>query len=260
MIRHQVLPPEDRHERIPTTLRLLTLLEEVVRIGGPVTPTDLGGATDLPKATLHRLFQTLEEEGYLQREPDGRSYSVGPRARQLAVATLSTMRVRTARLAVLRALAKDTGETCNLAIPDRESMVYLDRVETEWPLRVQFSVGTHVPLYCTASGKLYLSTLSPARLDSYLRNTDLAQRTPRTITDRDALRAEIDRIRAQDFSIDDEEFLEGVIAFAVPLRDMYGRMPATVSFQGPTQRISVEQGYTHLPRLRRAAEELSALL
>jgi DNA-binding IclR family transcriptional regulator len=117
-----------------------------------------------------------------------------------------------------------------------------------------------VPLYCTASGKLYLSTLSPARLDSYLRNTDLEPRTPRTITDRDALRAEIDRIRAQDFSIDDEEFLEGVIAFAVPLRDMYGRMPATVSFQGPTQRITVEQGYAHLPRLRRAAEELSALL
>jgi DNA-binding IclR family transcriptional regulator len=260
MIRHQVIPPDERAERIPTTLRLLTLLEEVVRIGGPVTPTDLGGVTDLPKATLHRLFQTLEEEGYLQREPDGRSYSVGPRARQLAVATLSTMRVRTARLAVLRALAKDTGETCNLAIPDRESMVYLDRVETEWPLRVQFSVGTHVPLYCTASGKLYLSTLSPARLDSYLRNADLVPRTPRTITDPDALREEIDKIRAQDFSIDDEEFLEGVIAFAVPLRDIYGRMPATVSFQGPTQRITVEQGYTHLPRLRRAAEELSALL
>jgi DNA-binding IclR family transcriptional regulator len=138
-----------------------------VRIGGPVVPGDLAGATDLPKATLHRLFQTLEAEGYLQREPDGRSYSVGPRARQLAVATLSTMRVRTARLAVMRALAKDTGETCNVAIPNREAMVYLDRVETEWPLRVQFSVGTQVPLYCTASGKLYLSTLSDLRLSSF---------------------------------------------------------------------------------------------
>lgn len=259
-MKSEPLVSDDRGERIPTTLRLLTLLEEVVRIGGPVTPADLGGVTDLPKATLHRLFQTLETEGYLQREPDGRSYSVGPRARQLAVATLSTMRVRTSRLAVLRALAKDTGETCNLAIPDREAMVYLDRVETEWPLRVQFSVGTHVPLYCTASGKLYLSTLSAARLDSYLRNVDLEAKTPRTITDREALRDEIAKVREQDFSIDDEEFLEGVIAFAVPLRDMYGRMPATVSFQGPTQRITVERGYEFLPRLRRAAEELSALL
>jgi DNA-binding IclR family transcriptional regulator len=246
--------------RIPTTLRLLTLLEEIVRMGGPVTPSDLGSSTDLPKATLHRLFQTLEGEGYLQREPDGRSYSVGPRARQLAVATLSTMRVRTTRLTIMRALAKDIGETCNVAIPDREAMVYLDRVETEWPLRVQFSVGTHVPLYCTASGKMYLSTLSPLRLDSYLRNIELEAKAPNTITNRDELRKEIERVRSQGFAVDNEEFLEGVIAFAMPLRDMYGRMPATISFQGPIQRISIEQGYTHLPRLKRAAEELSALL
>lgn len=249
-----------RSDRIPTTLRLLTLLEEIVKLGRPVSPTDLSGATDLPKATLHRLFQTLESEGYLQREPDGRSYSVGPRTRQLAVATMSMMRMRTPRLAIMRALAKDIGETCNLAIPDRESMVYLDRVETEWHLRVQFSVGAHVPFYCTAGGKIYLSTLSDARLDSYLRNADLARMTPTTITDPDALRAEIMQIREQGFAVDNEEFLEGVIAFAMPLRDQYGRMPATIAFQGPMQRISIAQGYTHLPRLKRAAAELSALL
>jgi DNA-binding IclR family transcriptional regulator len=251
---------EDRSDRIPTTLRLLTLLEEVVRIGGPVIPADLAGATDLPKATLHRLFHTLEAEGYLQREPDGRSYSVGLRARTLAVATLSTMRARTARLAVMRALAKDTGETCNVAIPDREAMVYLDRVETEWPLRVQFSVGTHVPLYCTASGKMYLSTLSELRLSSFLRNVELEPRTPNTITDPDALHREVDKVRQQGFAVDNEEFLEGVIAFAMPLRDQYGRMPATISFQGPLQRLSLEEGYSHLPRLKQAADELSALL
>jgi DNA-binding IclR family transcriptional regulator len=253
-------PPDDGAARIPTTLRLLTLLEEVVRIGGPVIPADLAGATDLPKATLHRLFQTLESEGYLQREPDGRSYSVGPRARQLAVATLSTMRVRTTRLAVMRALAKDTGETCNVAIPEREAMVYLDRVETEWPLRVQFSVGTRVPLHCTASGKLYLSTLSDLRLSSFLRNADLVRMTPNTFTDAGALRAEVERVRAQGFAVDNEEFLEGVVAFAMPLRDMYGRMPATIAFQGPVQRLSLERGHALLPRLKRAADELSALL
>jgi DNA-binding IclR family transcriptional regulator len=254
------LPPEGTTDRIPTTLRLLTLLEEIVKMGRPVLPSELVGPTDLPKATVHRLFQTLETEGYLQREPDGRSYSVGLRTRQLAVATISSMRVRTPRLAIMRALAKDIGETCNLAIPDREAMVYLDRVETEWPLRVQFAVGAHVPFYCTAGGKLYLSTLSEARLESYLRNADLVAMTPATITDPDALRAEIAQIRQQGYGIDREELLEGVIAFAMPLRDQYGRMPATIAFQGPTQRISIDQGYTHLPRLKHAAEELSALL
>lgn len=250
----------ERGDRIPTTLRLLTLLEEVVKRGGPVSPAELTDATDLPKATVHRLFQTLEAEGFLQREPGGRAYSVGPRARSLAASTLSTLRVRTPRLAIMRALAKDTGETCNFAIPDREAMVYLDRVETEWPLRVQFAVGARVPFYCTAGGKLYLSTLSDSRLDIYLRNADLPRMTPNTLTDPAALRREIDTIRKQGYAVDNEELIEGVIAFAMPLRDQYGRMPATIAFQGPTQRISLEQGYTHLPRLKQAADELSALL
>lgn len=259
----QSYPPSDapeRGDRIPTTLRLLTLLEEVVQRGGPVTPTELTDTTDLPKATIHRLFQTLDAEGFLQREPGGRAYSVGPRARALAAGTMSTLRVRTPRLAIMRALAKEIGETCNFAIPDREAMVYLDRVETEWPLRVQFSVGARVPFYCTAGGKLYLSTLSDTRLDSYLRNAALVRMTPNTITDPDALRTEIETIRKQGYGVDNEELLEGVIAFAMPLRDQFGRMPATISFQGPTQRINLDQGYTHLPRLKRAAEELSALL
>ncbi len=257
---HGTAATEERSARIPTTLRLLALLEEVVRRGGPVSVAELLEPTDLPKATLHRLFQTLEAEGFLQREPDGRSYSVGPRMRELSVATLSTLRLRTPRLAIMRALAKDIGETCNLAIPDREAMVYLDRVETEWPLRVQFSVGARVPFHCTAGGKLYLSSLSDLRLESYLRNADLTPMAAQTLTDPDALRAEIMQVRQQGFAIDNEEFLDGVIAFAMPLRDQYGRMPATIAFQAPTQRMSVAQGHSFLPRLRRAAEELSALL
>jgi len=252
--------PGQSGERIPTTLRLLALLEAIVRHGGPVTPADLVEAMDLPKATIHRLFQTLESEGYLQREPDGRSYSVGLRTRQLAVGTLSTMRVRTSRLAVMRALAQDVGETCNLVIPDREAMVYLDRVETDWPLRVQLPVGTRVPFHCTASGKLYLSTLPEAHLERFLHNHPLERSTPNTITDPEALRDEIARTRAAGHGQDNEEFVDGMIAFAMPLRDRWGRMPAVITFHAPTQRMPLEKGRCHLPRLKRAAEELSALL
>ena len=63
----------------------------------------------------------------------------------------------------MNALVDDIGETCNLVIPGRQSMIYLDRVESAWPLRVQLPIGTRVPLHCTASGKLYLSTLSKSR-------------------------------------------------------------------------------------------------
>jgi DNA-binding IclR family transcriptional regulator len=152
---------------IPTTLRTLAILEEVARLGAPVTPTEVNQAIGLPKPTLHRLFASLEAEGYLMREIDGRSYSPGRRLRRMAANTLSSLRVRTARLAVLSRLADEIGETCNIATPDREGMTYLDRVETKWPLRIQLPVGTQVPFYCTASGKLYLSSLSRGFLDRY---------------------------------------------------------------------------------------------
>lgn len=246
--------------RLPTTLRLLTLLEAVVAHGGPVVPADLHQTVDLPRATLHRLVQTLEAEGFLQREPDGRSYSVGLRTRRLAVGVLSTARVRTARLAVMRALARDVGETVNLALPDREGMLYLDRVETEWPLRIQLPVGSQVPFHCTAAGKLYLSTLAPAALEGFLRNADLPANTPNSLTDPDALAEEVARIRAAGHAEDDEEFVTGMVALAVPLRDANGRMPATLSFHAPTQRMPLERARSHLPRLKSAAEALSALL
>ncbi|MEO0679185.1 MAG: IclR family transcriptional regulator [Pseudomonadota bacterium] len=245
---------------IPTNLRMLLILEEVARIGVPVTPTDVNQSIGLPKPTIHRLFATLEAEGFLMRELDGRSYTPGRRLRRLSTNVLSSLRIRTARLAVLGRLAETIGETCNIAVPDREAMVYLDRVETKWPLRIQLPVGTQVPFHCTASGKMYLATLNDAHLESYLRAAKLERRTERTLTDVDALRDEIRRTREREMAEDAEEFMEGMIAAAVPIRDDQGRMVSTVSFHAPTLRMSMTQARRHEPLLRAAAQELSSLL
>jgi len=252
--------PERTNETIPTNLRLLSILEEVVRAGVPVTPTDVNARIGLPKPTIHRLFATLEAEGFLQRDLDGTSYTAGRRLRKLVTNVLSSLSVRTARLAVLKALAEEIGETCNIAVPDRDAMTYLDRVETKWPLRIQMPVGTHVPFTCTASGKMYLSTLNPAHLRRYLGATTLEARTPRTITDRLLLREEIERTRERAYAQDDEEFMDGMIALAVPINDDRGRLLSTLSFHAPTQRLTMAQARAHLPRLRHAASELSRLI
>ena len=110
----------DAGGKIPTNLRLLVLMEEVARAGVPVLPSELGKLLGLPKPTVHRLLQTAETEGYLQRSLDGRSYGPGWRMRKLATNTLSSQRVRTERLRVMRDLADAVGETCNLAAPGRE--------------------------------------------------------------------------------------------------------------------------------------------
>ncbi|MEM7526079.1 MAG: IclR family transcriptional regulator [Pseudomonadota bacterium] len=245
---------------IPTNLRMLLILEEIVTAGVPVTPTEVNQSIGLPKATIHRLFATLEAEGFLTREIDGRSYTPARRLRRMCMNVLSSLRVRTARLAVLSRLTQEIGETCNIAVPDREAMVYLDRVETEWPLRIQLPIGTQVPFYCTASGKMYLSTLAPAHCERYLRAAKFEARTRATITDVDRLREEIEATRTRGYAEDAEEFLENMIAIAVPIPDEQGRLLSTVSFHAPTQRLTLEQARLHVPHLRNAAAELSRLL
>ena len=177
----------NRDKTIPTNLRLLLLLEEIARVGAPMTPTAANEVLGLPKPTVHRLFHRLEQEGFLQRDIDGRSYSAGQRLRKMSVNVLSSSRVRTVRLAVLNALTEDVGETCNIAMPDRDGMVYLDRVETKWPLRIQLPIGTTVPFHCTASGKMYLSTLPPRMLGKYLSSAPMAAQTDKTLTSPDEL-------------------------------------------------------------------------
>lgn len=245
---------------IPTNLRLLLVIEEIARAGVPVTPTEVNAALGLPKPTIHRLFATLEEEGFLQRDMDGRTYSPGPRLRSMAGGILSSLRIRTARQAILQRLSREIGETCNIALPDRDAMTYLERVETQWPLRIQLPIGTRVPFYCTASGKMYLSTLTRSHLMRYLAATDLAARTPNTLTDPDALLAEIQQVREQGYSLDREEFMQDMIALAVPILDVNDRLMATLAFHAPTQRFSIEKALDYLDAIREAASDLSKLV
>ncbi|MEM8571345.1 MAG: IclR family transcriptional regulator [Pseudomonadota bacterium] len=245
---------------IPTNLRTLLVLEEMARIGVPVTPTEVNQQIGLPKPTIHRLFATLEAEGFIIRELDGRSFTPGRRLRRMSTNVLSSLRVRTARLAVLSRLAEDIGETCNMAVPDREAMVYLDRVETKWPLRIQLPVGTHVPFYCTASGKTYLSTLNTRHFERYLNAANFTRRAKATITDPDQLRSEIDAVRRAGHAEDNEEFMDGMVAIAVPLFDDQTRLLSTVSFHAPTVRTDIVEARKHIARLKMAARELEQLV
>ncbi|MDF3414758.1 IclR family transcriptional regulator [Sulfitobacter sp. M57] len=250
----------DSDKAIPTNLRLLLLLEEVARVGIPVTPTATNEVLGLPKPTVHRLFHRLEEEGFLQRDIDGRSYSAGQRLRKLSANVLSSSRIRVARLAVLNALTDDVGETCNIATADREGMLYIDRVETKWPLRIQLPIGTTVPFHCTASGKMYLSSLSPRHLTKFLASASLEAHTGKTLTTPEGLSEEITAIRERGYSTDNEEFMDGMVAVAVPIRDDLGRLMSTISLHAPDQRVSVADLETHLERLRAAADDLSEMM
>ncbi|WP_439118414.1 IclR family transcriptional regulator [Marivita sp.] len=245
--------------QIPTNLRLLLILEEVARAGVPVAPSTLSETLGLPKPTIHRLLATAEEEGFLQRDIDGRSYGPGRRLRKLSGNTLSSQRLRTERLVIMQALASEVGETCNLAAPGRYGMVYLDRVETHWPLRIQLPVGTQVPFHCTASGKMYLSSLRLDKLKRVLSWLPLDPSTNKSITDVDGLMGELAVTRTRGFSTDNEEFMDDMVAIAVPIQDTEGRLLTTLSIHAPRQRYNLDALIGMVPHVQKAAKRLETL-
>ncbi len=240
--------------------RALAILEAVAVAEGALTPTELNKGLKLPKPTIHRLCAMLADEGYLQHSLDGKGIVAGPKLRAMAVGVMAGAGGQRAALhAILEDLADNVGETCNINIPDGNAMRYLDRVEARWPLRLQLPIGTRVPLHCTASGKMFLGCLSPARRAQVVDNLTLEPRTPNTITDSTKLTAALDRVREAGYGADNEEFLEGMVAVAVPVTDDKGRLLATLALHGPTQRLTLEKAKTHIPLMRLAAERLGKL-
>jgi len=246
--------------RIPTNLRALRLLEAVAEAERPLAPAELGRRLALPKQSVHRLCASLVAEGYLVSEDGGRRLGPGRRLRAIASGLLFASRFHIARHKVLEQVAAAFGETVNFVVPEDKGMTYRDRVETDWPFRIQLPIGTHVPFHCTASGKTFLASLAPRARAAMVAALPLERLTPRTLTEPEALLAALARIAEQGYAVDDEEFFEGMIAVAVPVRDAAGRYVAAIAVHGPTQRLSLADALARREVLTDAAARLGASL
>ena len=227
-------------DRIPTNLRTLLILEILGQSDRAMTATEINEQLGLPKQTVHRLCSTLEQEGFLTRQGNSRRFQPARRLRALGTGLLHSSQLHIARHQILIDVAKQVRETVNFVVPEAEGMSYLDRVETDWMFRIQLPVGTHVPFHCTASGKCFMASLPPKARKSIVASLRMDQLTPDTHANEDSLLAELKQIAKQGYSLDQEEFLEGMVAIAVPVTDASGRFVAALAFHGPTQRLGVD--------------------
>jgi IclR family transcriptional regulator, acetate operon repressor len=237
--------------------RALQLLEIIAQAEQPPSLNDLVERVALPKATTHRFVSLLETLGFARRTPDGRRYEAGHRLTALAIDVMRNSLSQAPRRAILASLVREIGETCNITVLDGSELVYLDRVESDWPLQIRLSVGSRVPLHCTASGKLFLSLASPSLRNALIESHPLQRHTSRTIIDPARLNVELDKIRQTGIGTDNEEFIDGMAAAAVPVLDSRGKICAAVAVHGPTSRLPLSRAISVAPALRQAADRLS---
>jgi len=242
-----------KEDNVPATLRAFSLLEALVAADRPASLAELTDTARLPKPTLYRMLGMLESAGLVSREPGSRRYAPGHRLASFGRNVMLNGSLRAERHAILARLVEEVGETCNFTMLDGPQVVYLDRVEAAWPLRMNLTSGSHVPLHCTASGKLLFALLPKSARERLAARLMLTRYTETTITERKRLAAELARIRANRYATDNEEYHAGLVCVAVPVTDAKKRACAAIAVHAPVSRMPLERALAHLPGLRRAA-------
>ena len=242
-------------------LRLIALLEHVARSDEPLTLTDIVARVQQPKPTVYRMLHQLEAAGLLMRETDGKRYAPGGRLARFAEDVILSGQSRASRHAILESLVDDLGETCNFTMPSGTEVVYVDRVETAWPLRFHLQPGSRVPMHCSASGKLFLAYMAPAQRNRLLDHLRCERYTPNTLATRAALEADIARTRQRGYALDNEEYVSGLVCVAVPVFDaaIRSRVRGSIAVQAPASRFPIDTAPSALPALTRAADAMKNL-
>ena len=245
--------------KVSSITRVLEIIEAVSYASKPISPLELSQELDIPKPTIHRLIQNLVDEGFVTIDIGG-GIIPGKRVRNLGVELWQQRLFFNERQMILQKLVDELKETCGIGVPYHMNMIYTNRAQTTLPIQIYLPVGAKSPMWCTATGKLYLSQLPSSSREKILQNLSLDKFTKNTITDIDKLNAELDRIAETGVGIDNEEFISEMVAIAVPIRDRKSRYLASLYLHAPTIRVSLDDLLTYVPRLQKAAQDIQSLV
>jgi IclR family acetate operon transcriptional repressor len=245
-------------QRLNVLGKALAVLQAVAEHPQGVGLPDLAAKLGLPRQTVHRVLGQLRDSGLLLRDPVRERFSVGPRLIQLSLSALGSNNPFAPVREALRELVDDLGETCNIGVLEGLEYIYIDRIESKWPLRIHLEVGYRAPVNCIAGGKVLLAYLEPELRGRLLRSRKLMARTPRSITSVSELEAELEKVRARGYGTNNQENFEGIVAMAVPIMDARGRVIAALTMHGPMPRVTMETCEAALPRLRQGAQRIAA--
>ena len=237
--------------------KALTVLDAIARQKRPVSLTYLATELEVTKAALHRMLRQLEDAELIQRTPGQHRYWIGPRLNSLAATALGSLNQAYPTRAILQELVDELEETCSVGILNRHEVQYIDRVEGSCPLRLKLRAGSRLPAHCTAIGKSLLAFRPEEARRQLLSAAPLTRFTDNTIADESRLEWELNRIRQQGYSAENEEYIAGLMAVAVPIIDKDGCAIAAVALHAPVVRLTLPQAIATIPRLQSAAEKLA---
>lgn len=246
--------------------RSLTLLKVLERTPGGLTNAEISRRMNIPKTTCSYIARRLEREGYLAKDPLSGRYKIGLTIVALAHGALREVGIRTVAEPALYKLTTQTGLSCGIGVLERGHVLLVDRVEgprfvdhaleaadrapagrrgMSFRVRELRDIGRELPLHSTALGKVLLAYLPGKQALDLIASKELARSTPKTVTSKTSLLAELDQVRKQGYAIADEEAYSDLRSLSVPILGHDEAVQAALSVNGSPQ----ERVWLDLPEL-----------
>ena len=212
--------------------------------------SDLSREVGLSRSTTHRYIATLAGLGYLQQDPPTRKYRLGPRVLDLGFSAINSMDLRELAAPHLQALSDETGHTVNMAVLDGADIVYIERCRD-----LAARPARHRPQPAhrfAAAGVLHVDGQGAARVPrpaeerAALRQVRFAPRGPNTLTEKDELLKELERVRTAGLAVNNEELAYGLRSIAAPVRRQTGEVVAAINLAVHRSMVSLDQLVAHL--------------
>ncbi len=203
--------------------------------------TELSNQMKLAKSTVHRILVSLQNKGLAKKLELTDKYILGLRFIELGGQVVGSLNVRSISEPLLKELSEKTGETVHLGIIDEGEVVYIDKIERTSNIRMYSRIGVRAALHCTGIGKAMLAYLPKEEVEKNIIKSGLKPYTPNTITTRTAFWKEMELIRKQGFSTDNEEHEPGICCTGSPIFNHDNKVIAGISIAGPQIRMNGEK-------------------
>ena len=228
---------------VQTIERTALILENLGHYPGGLSLGELSEKVELPKGTTHRLLTSMAYFDFIRQDRTTKHYHLGFKLVELSNHLLNHIDIRKEAHPYLIGLSDDIQEIVHLVVLDEDKALYIDKVDLHsrrGGLQMVSSLGSRIPLHCSAVGKVLLAYLPETDAETLIQNINFVKQTNNTITDPAELNQHLKMIRTTGYAIDDEENEEGIRCVAAPIRNEIGEVVAAMSVSGPTTRITVE--------------------
>jgi IclR family KDG regulon transcriptional repressor len=244
-----------------TVNKIIKILQIFLDYKEPITIGELSRLSGLNAGTLYRVILPLRKEGYINRQTKSSKYTIGPKFLEFGNHAKSLLDIQNIAKPYLVKLHDFIDESVQVAISNGEIAICKLILHGTQKLRIVMGTDAEFPLYCTGIGKVFLSCMTNQELERYFtKQGTLNEYTANTVCNLPRLKKQLLEIRRSNVSIDQEEYIKGIIEIAVPLKNNVGRIVAAIGILLPSSRASKERISELTTLLKQTALDISMVL